>query len=313
MGESGGRLWRRVVVGLGGLIALIGVYAIAIEPRRLQIVHYRLGVADLSPNLQGTVIVHLTDFHAGMRGTRQATLKRAVRAARAARPDLIALTGDFVDAGIWERSAAVIGGLSTAAPTLAVLGNHDRESSARQTRQVVDHLRALGVQVLANEHATIPVHGGAGHLTIVAVDDPVTGHADLTAAMDGLPSTADPNEPTLLLAHAPDIVDRAPERRFVLTLAGHTHGAQVRLSPFHQRTPLDLPMVAGGLDSAYARGAHVVRGNPLYVNNGLGVSSLPIRFLAPPQLAIFTLERGIDQSREAGDPERFFSLRLKRG
>src|SRR3712207_7832445 len=55
--------------------------------------------------------------------------------------------------------------------------------------------------------------------------------------------------------------------------------SQLRFSPFKRRTPLDVPMIAGGLDSPYARGSHVVNGNPLYVNSGLGVSGVPFRFL----------------------------------
>ena len=302
----------RLAGAIAGLLALIAIYAVALEPRRLQTVRYRLGVSNLPSAFQGTVIVHLTDFHVGMRGTRRSTLQHAIKATHAARPDLIALTGDYVDEGIWERSASIIGELTAIAPTIGVLGNHDRESSASETSKVVDRLRSLGVQLLANDHVAVAVRGGAAHLVIVAVDDPVTEHANLTAALRGLPSTADPDQPALLLTHAPDIIDRAPANRFVLTLAGHTHGAQVRLSPFHRRTPLDLPMVAGGLDSAYARGAHVVNGNPLFVNHGLGVSSLPVRFLAPPQIAIFTLERGIDESCDADDPGRFLSLKATR-
>lgn len=313
MAGTAGRRAMRLAGGVAGVLALGGIYAVAVEPRRLQTVRYRLGVPDLPPALQGTVIVHLTDFHVGMRGTRRATLRNAVGAARAARPDLIALTGDFVDEGVWHRSAAIIGELGAIAPTVGVLGNHDRESSATRTNEVVDRLRRLGIQLLANDHVAVTVRNGVGRLMVVAVDDPVTGHADLTAALRGLPASSDPNQPAILLAHAPDIIDRAPENRFVLTLAGHTHGAQVRLSPFRRRTPLDVPMVAGGLDSAYARGAHVIRGNLLYVNNGLGVSSLPVRFLAPPQIAIFTLERGIYVAHNADDPDRFLSLETKRG
>ena len=63
-------------------------------------------------------------------------------------------------------------------------------------------------------------------------------------------------------------------------------------------------MVAGGLDSPYARGIHLVNGNPLLVNNGLGVSRLPLRFLAPPEVACFTLARGVDEAKPPEDPAR---------
>jgi len=141
---------------------------------------------------------------------------------------------------------------------------------------------------------------------VVAVDDPSHGRDDLATAMAGLPPEREAERPAILLGHAPDVVDRAPPGRFALTLAGHTHGGQLRSSPFKRRTPLDVSMAAGGLDSAYARGALVVNGNPLFVNSGLGVSGVPFRFLAPPQVACFTLTREVEASAAADDPNRFF-------
>ena len=152
----------------------------------------------------------------------------------------------------------------------------------------------------------MPVRGGRGEVVVVAVDDPSQGRDDLPTAMIGLPPEAERRRPTLLLGHAPDVVDRAPPGRFALTLAGHTHGGQLRSSPFKRRTPLDVSMAAGGLDSAYARGTLVVNGNPLFVNSGLGLSGVPFRFLAPPQVARFTLTRHLSEDASEDDPERFF-------
>jgi predicted MPP superfamily phosphohydrolase len=197
--------------------------------------------------------------------------------------------------------------LARAVPTFAVLGNHDVLGSPAATEKIVAALRAQGVRVLRNEHRIVPVRNGRGHLVLVAVDDPSLGHDDLATAMVGLPAAADPARPTILLGHAPEIVDRAPPARFALTVAGHTHGGQLRFSPFKHRTPLELPMIAGGLDSPYARGTHVVHGNPLFVNSGLGVSGIPFRFLAPPQVACFTLDRGIDADKPPDDPARFLT------
>lgn len=290
-------------VGLGLL-----AYATFVEPRRLQTRRYRLGVPDLPPSLEGVTIAHLTDFHVGMAGTRRVTLERAIAAARAWRPDVVALTGDFVHEGRWESGAGLFKGLAATAPCFAVLGNHDHADSAPATERIVAALGNQGVTVLRNEHRLVPVREGGGELLLVAVDDPSQGRDDLASAMAGLPAEPDPARPALLLGHAPDVVDRAPARRFALVLAGHTHGGQLRLSPFKRRTPLDLPMTVGGLDSPYARGSLVVNGNPLFVNGGLGVSGVPFRFLAPPQVVGFVLTRTFDEAKAEDHPERFFSL-----
>lgn len=297
---------------LAGSMSLVGgaglaAYAYAVEPRRLQVVRYRLGVAELPAALAGVRIVHLTDFHLGMRPTRWSTLHRAVAATVAEGPDLIALTGDMTHDGVWARGGDLFARLAAAAPTVAVLGNHDHHATPSATEEIVARLERVGVRVLRNTHATVAIRGGTGELVVVAVDDPHLDYDNLGAAMSGLSMTPDPNRPALLLGHVPDIVDQAPADRFILTLAGHTHGGQVRLSPLKRFTPLEVPMIVGDLDSRYPRGTHVVNGNPLFVSNGLGLSGAPLRFLAPPQVARFTLDHGVVGDAGPDDPKRYFA------
>lgn len=298
-----GRFVVAAAAGFGALLAAALAYARWIEPRRLQAVVFRVGVPGLPAALEGTRIAHLTDFHAGTAGTHLPTLRRAVAVARDWRPDLVALTGDFADDGRWRRDLHLFENLATAAPTVAVLGNHDRMASPAATERIVAGLKEQGVTVLRNEHRIVPVPGGA--LEVVAVDDPSTDRDDTASALAGLPPHPNPARPAVLLGHAPDVVDRAPAGRFALALAGHTHGGQIRSSPFRRKTPLDISMTVGGLDSPYARETHLVRGIPLFVSNGLGQSGVPFRFLAPPQVALFVLTASLDESKDADDPDRF--------
>ncbi len=298
-----GSMAAAAAVTLGAVAA---GYAYAVEPRRLQTVRYRLGVAGLPAALHGVRIAHLTDFHVGMEGTRQSTLRRAIDKVRSERVDLAALTGDFTHNGVWERGANLFRPLTEVCPTFAVLGNHDHLTNEVATQGIVHRLRDQGVCVLRNQHADVPVRQGAGHILIVAVDDPRLGYDDLGRAMRGVPAHAEADRPAILLGHVPDIVEQAPAARFALTLAGHTHGGQLRISPLKRFTPLEVPMIAGDLDSHYPRGTHVVNSNPLFVNNGLGVSGVPFRFLAPPQVAFFTLTPKVDEEKDLDDPERYF-------
>ncbi len=300
---------RRVVVAAASALALgavAGSYAYAIEPRRLQVVRYRLGIAGLPHALNGVRIAHLTDFHVGMEGTRRSTLRRAVDRVCREGVDLSALTGDFTHEGVWNPDADLFRPLTKVCPTFAVLGNHDHLANEVATQGIVHRLRDQGVQVLRNQHADVPVRQGTGRILIVAVDDPRLGYDNLGRAMAGTPPAAEQDRPAILLGHVPDIVEQAPPGRFALTLAGHTHGGQLRFSPLKRFTPLEVPMIVGDLDSHYPRGTHVVRGNPLFVNNGLGVSGVPFRFMAPPQVAVFTLVPGVDEEKDIDDPERYF-------
>jgi predicted MPP superfamily phosphohydrolase len=89
----------------------------------------------------------------------------------------------------------------------------------------------------------------------------------------------------ILLSHNPNTFDRAAELGVDLTLSGHTHGGQVTLefvNPQFAPSRLITPYVAGRFAKASAQ---------LYVNRGIGTMFVPIRFGAPPEIAVLELVR----------------------
>jgi uncharacterized protein len=86
----------------------------------------------------------------------------------------------------------------------------------------------------------------------------------------------------ILLTHNPDIFPGVPTR-VALTLAGHTHGGQVRL-PFVGR-----PIVPSQFKQRYAAGHLTEDGRQLFVATGVGTSILPVRFRVPPAVTVLTL------------------------
>jgi len=97
--------------------------------------------------------------------------------------------------------------------------------------------------------------------------------------------------PNVLLSHNPNSFRRAAELGIELSLAGHTHGGQVKfeivdhsVSPARLITPFvaglyRLPLAANGQKSA------------LYVNRGLGTFGFPVRIGVPPEITLLTLRR----------------------
>ena len=81
----------------------------------------------------------------------------------------------------------------------------------------------------------------------------------------------------ILLAHEPDIFTKVPER-VALTIAGHTHGGQIRL-PMMQ--PLCTPSAYG---ARFAYGHIIESGRHMIVSGGLGCSGVPLRLGVPPEL-----------------------------
>jgi predicted MPP superfamily phosphohydrolase len=86
---------------------------------------------------------------------------------------------------------------------------------------------------------------------------------------------------TILAFHAPGFFDQVAGR-VPLTLAGHTHGGQVR---FPLVPVFWLPRGSG----RYLEGWYGADDSRMYVSRGIGTSTLPIRFLCRPELAIITV------------------------
>jgi predicted MPP superfamily phosphohydrolase len=138
-------------------------------------------------------------------------------------------------------------------------------------------LPAARVRLLINENARLE-----DGVWIVGVDDPATANDDLPGAVNAVPTAAT----RLLLAHSPDIVPELKIARFDLVLCGHTHGGQVDL-PF-----LNGAWLKDGPTRDYVHGFYSANGSRMYVNRGIGTTTLPVRVACRPELTVFTLHAG---------------------
>src|SRR5690606_31354189 len=108
------------------------------------------------------------------------------------------------------------------------------------------------------------------------------GVDDLVGTLDKITDDA----PVILMVHEPDIFPRVPPR-VALTLAGHTHGGQVTFAGY-------APIIPSKYGQRYRYGHIVEEGRNLIVSAGLGCSTLPIRFGAPPEIVLITVASGQD-------------------
>jgi hypothetical protein len=214
-------------------------------------------------------IVHITDVHVGW-STPDALLARVARMVAAAEPDVVVMTGDYVNHSHrhLDRLRSFVACLPK--PVVATLGNHDHWSGAGP---IVDALEAEGVTVLVNASTTI------GDLTIAGVDDARTKHDDVTAALSGV----DPSR-ALILSHCPSAAPAIARAGGRVILSGHTHGGQVDI-------PIVTGMLARAAGMAFTKGWYEVGGARLYVNAGVGHSRRGLRHGrgAAPEVAVVEL------------------------
>lgn len=236
-----------------------------------EVTHHRVPLPGLRSPLR---VVQLSDLHYGPY-LHEASVARWVDAALAESPDLLVLTGDYVDSRNRRPLAPLLAELVRLRAPLgvhAVWGNHDHFNRAR-TRELAAAFAAAGITVLNN--SSVPVRDD---LLLAGIDDFKIGRPDLAAAL----AAADGTRPTLLLSHNPDLLPELPAGSVALALAGHTHGGQVRL-PL-----LGAPVTSSSYGQRLAQGWVDVPVRA-YVCRGLGVTGIPMRVLCPPELAVFDL------------------------
>jgi predicted MPP superfamily phosphohydrolase len=243
------------------------------EPFMLAVERQQIYLRRLPKALDGLRIVHLSDFHYGPL-VNPSHLERAIEAANDLRPDLIALTGDYIshDRIYAAPCAELVGRLRARYGVFAVLGNHDHWTDAAL---IADLFRAEGITVLLNEGMRIDLNRES--FWLAGVNDTMVGLEDLPLALAGSGET----EMKLLLAHNPIILRRAARAAVDLVLSGHTHGGQVTLRPEKNLSGRPRRRLLRGLGR---------RGNTqIYVTRGLGTVVLPIRYGCPPEVSVLEL------------------------
>jgi len=265
-------------------VAAVAADTTLLEPNRPRIVRQEIALRRWPERLEGFTIALLSDFHYDPYFSVH-PLRSAIGMVNGLRPDLIALTGDFVSESSFGDPADAASAAEPCAQLLqqmraphglwAVLGNHDVFTDPDR---VSTSLHSAGIQVLSNQ--SVPIERDGARFWLSGVDDVLGGTADLDPTLHDLPA----DEAAVLLAHEPDYADHVARYPVDLQLSGHSHGGQVRL-PFIR--PLFLPELA----RKYVWGLYQIGGLALYTNAGLGTVNLPIRMNCPPEITLLTLRR----------------------
>ena len=167
------------------------------------------------------------------------------------------------------------------------------------------------MKLLRQENAELRWHGGAFNLLGVDHQRQRDAHGNRLPMLAGVESLVRRDVPNILLSHNPNSFPRAAELGIELSLAGHTHGGQVRVEILdHYWTAAEFltPYVAGlykrQLLAPYTIGDNEIPGfspasslqppsSSIYVNRGLGTIGAPVRLGVPPEITLITLRRAV--------------------
>nr|QGT49702.1 metallophosphoesterase [uncultured Candidatus Melainabacteria bacterium] len=248
------------------ILLFIIIWSIFIEPNLLSVKTYKV----FDNQLSGIKIVLVGDFHIKQNQTKQ--LKQVVSLINKQNADVVLSIGDFVN-GHNKKMTLPIENIAAELkyinkPFYTVLGNHDWWFDGEK---ITKELTNNKIKVLENNNSKINIKNKIIYLA--GVTDPVTQKPDVFSALDNTQT------PTILLTHSPDIFPIIPNN-VNLTLAGHTHGGQVRLPIIGS---IITPSEYG---NKYSYGYINENNKKMIITKGLGTSILPIRFNCLPEVVV---------------------------
>jgi len=244
-------------------------------------------------------VLHVSDLHLL---PRQDGVERFLAACVATGPDLVVATGDLVGSpDTIDAAVGLLAEVRAGRPGLAVLGSNDRyapvprsplrylASSGRKpssdlldTSRLIRGLAATGWELVDNRRLRLDTPSGI--IDVAGLGDPHIGR-DRPEYVDWTPPGA-PVALRLGVVHSPYLraLDTFAAQGLDLTLAGHTHGGQVRV-------PLVGPLSSNcDLPLGQARGLSRHGATWLHVSAGLGHSRYaPYRLACRPEATVLDL------------------------
>jgi len=268
----------------------VSLYGNRIE--RMDIVDrfFEIPIKNLPPDLQNFTVAQISDVHLGAYFSLE-RLQSLLDRIAAAKPDILAITGDIFDDVDLNDAAIKLVDSYCEKFKYGIYYCHGNHEHFRGIQRITQQLSKTKINWLVNQSARVIPNS---NLYILGVDYPPAapvmksggrGEKDelfykqmqdyLEKSLTGIPY----NATVILLAHHPEFFDYAAQKNIPLTLTGHTHGAQV--------WGLHLLEVF-----KYTRGMYQKGDCYCYVHSGCG-SWFCFRLFTPPEVAYFRLTNKI--------------------
>jgi predicted MPP superfamily phosphohydrolase len=236
-----------------------------------------LPIPGLPDALEGLRILHLSDLH--FRAAWFDGYDQILEQVAHDPPDLIVITGDFVEARADHRPARpflerFLTQLKSRLGIFGILGNHDGELLGPR-------LRHMGVTLINGRTARLE----SADASIELVGVPGVSRRDLTREfLDGVGPKRN-GVTRIVLSHYPDAIRRLAPLRADVVLSGHTHGGQICLPNGFP------PLTHDSLPRRMSKGLHRVGDTWLLVSRGLGFATWRVRAFCPAEVVEISLKR----------------------
>ncbi|MGA3205911.1 MAG: metallophosphoesterase [Bryobacteraceae bacterium] len=258
-------------------IATVG-YGVFVERRNIRLREQKIVIPGLAEDLDGLRIVQLSDIHLSpFLSVRD--LAHAVGIANETHAHLALVTGDMISSYRDPLNACLenLALLRAEAGIFGCLGNHEVYAGAED--YATTRGARLGIRYLRSEAVRLKFGGAV--MNLAGVDYQRFNKPYLVGSQE----MVEPGVCNLLLSHNPDVFPVAAGQGFDLTVAGHTHGGQIRMEILRE----DLNIAR--FFTPYVDGLYQQDGRSIFVSRGIGTIGLPARLGAPPEVALLRLCR----------------------
>jgi predicted MPP superfamily phosphohydrolase len=274
------RFLERTAVLVSATPFIAAGYGLLYERVDVEVVRERARLARLPQAFEGFRIALLSDIHLSPFANAE-YIRRCVAITNGLKPDLIALTGDYVASDPEDRFEVVrvLAGLRATHGVFGCLGNHEADTGIENS--ITSLFANHGIHMLRQQRA--PVRIGGESINLIGLDN---GRVTLAQMRQQLKAMAMPDTVNILLIHYPFFFGDS-DLNIDLTLSGDLHGGgQLSLDSIHRG--FNLSRLLG---VPYVRGWHRIDGQQLYMNRGIGTTIFPIRLGARPEITQLTLTR----------------------
>jgi predicted MPP superfamily phosphohydrolase len=260
------------------------------EAETVEVTEREVPLPEWPSTLDGFRVLVVSDLHLPPEAKGLGRRDRRLAALLAQTPcDVLTVPGDCANTEQAARAAVELFSHARARHGIFITLGNGEHKRPEETLPIVRELRRAG-RVLMNEH--VRIHIGAQPLWMVGVDDPSEDRDRLGRAARNIP----PGQPTILLAHSPEIVTRLHRAAVDLVVCGHTHGGQIcppsGRAVWTQTASLERSSLGYGLYGP----EDFARYNPMpmertrmFVTRGVGTAKLAVRAFCRPEIALLTL------------------------
>ena len=260
-------------------LLLVVLYGFFIEPCQVRLKTVEVHNKALASTLKELKIVLLSDLHIGNNWS--TLVKRTLKILNKLNPDLIFLTGDYVDwkgkNQAYDNAITFLSHLSAPLGVYAVMGDsgyHFSRKSCEFCHKSGSALPTTRHQVKFLRNTEVNIDFKANNFSIIGIDSKDKSNLNFINNMRT-------DKPAIVLSHFSSVYNSINKEEDILVLSGDTHGGQIYLPGIIWK------IIGRKPDPAHMYGLFQDRNKSLYVTSGIGTSDIPFRLGMPPEVVLF--------------------------